>query len=195
MIYYTILYLIEPSISKFDLGASKFRPAARPMKVKADRSQKLISWAADHMLLWHQVWSWSDKSYSKNKGFVDTLLWPQCDLDLWPWNGAINKLTLTEGQLYKRCYIDVRLVEWEKCLTSNDYIQKKNKKTKKQMNHVAQRANSILQKPSPHSGMHWLSIPHSGMHRLREETKKINFWVKICFYVETSPNDVKTSKY
>jgi hypothetical protein len=24
------------------------------------------------------------------------------------------------------------------------------------MNHVAHRANSILQKPSPHSGMHWL---------------------------------------
>ena len=53
--------------------------------VKADRHQKLISWAPDHKLHSHQVWSRSDKSYSKNKGFVNPLKWPQNDLDLWPW--------------------------------------------------------------------------------------------------------------
>jgi hypothetical protein len=76
MMYNTIWYRMVPSFSKFDLGVSKFRPAARPMKVKADRPQKLISWVAAQMLLSHQVWSWSDESYSKNKGFVDNLLLP-----------------------------------------------------------------------------------------------------------------------
>ena len=56
MMYNTIWYRMVPSISKFDLGVSKFRPAARPMKVKADRPQKLISWVAAQMLLSHQVW-------------------------------------------------------------------------------------------------------------------------------------------
>jgi hypothetical protein len=46
----------------------------RPMKVKADRPKKLITLVAAQMLLAHQVWCWSDKSYSKNKGFVDNLL-------------------------------------------------------------------------------------------------------------------------
>jgi hypothetical protein len=63
MRYYTIWYHMVPSISKFDLGVSKFRHAAIPMKVNADQSQKLISWVAAHMLLSHQVWSWSDKRY------------------------------------------------------------------------------------------------------------------------------------
>ena len=92
--YYTIWYRMVSSISKFDLGVSKVRPAARPMKVNADRPQKLISWVAAQMLLSHQDWSWSDKSYSKNKGFVDNLLLPHYDLDLWPWpwNGAINEV-------------------------------------------------------------------------------------------------------
>jgi hypothetical protein len=76
MMYNTIWYSMKPLISKFDLGVSNIRPAARPMKVKADRPQKLISWVAAQMLLSHQVWSWSDKSYSKNKGFVDNLLFP-----------------------------------------------------------------------------------------------------------------------
>jgi hypothetical protein len=76
MMYYTIWYRMVPSISKFDLRVSKFRPAARPMKVKANRPQKLISWVAVHMLLPHQVWSWSDKSYSKNKVSFDNLLLP-----------------------------------------------------------------------------------------------------------------------
>jgi hypothetical protein len=65
IMYYTIWYLMVPSISKFDLGVSKFRPAGRPMKVKADRPQKSIIKVAAHMLLSHQVWSWSDKRYSK----------------------------------------------------------------------------------------------------------------------------------
>jgi hypothetical protein len=82
---YEVLHGMVPSIQNFDLGITKFRPTARPLKVKADWIQKLISWMAGHLLLSHQVWSWSDKSYLKNKGFVDTLLWPQHDLDLWPW--------------------------------------------------------------------------------------------------------------
>jgi hypothetical protein len=133
MMYNTIWYRMVPSISKFDLGVSKFRPAARPLKIKADRPQKLISWVAAHMLLSHQVWSWSDKSYSKNKGFVDNLLLPYYDLDLWPWpwNGAINELAVTEGQLYKRCYMDVRLVVWGNYLnTMITYKKKKNKQNK-----------------------------------------------------------------
>jgi hypothetical protein len=40
---YEVLHDMVPSISKFDLGVSKFRPAARPMKVKADRPQKVVS--------------------------------------------------------------------------------------------------------------------------------------------------------
>ena len=41
------------------------------MKVKADRYQKLISWAPIDFLYIHQVWRWSDKIYSNAKGFVD----------------------------------------------------------------------------------------------------------------------------
>jgi hypothetical protein len=115
MRYNTIWYCMVPLILKFDLGVSKFWPAARPMKVKADRPQKLISWVAAHMLLSHQVWNWSDKSYSKNKGFAADLLLPLYDLDLWPWpwNGAINEVPTIYWQLYKRCYIDVRHIERE----------------------------------------------------------------------------------
>jgi hypothetical protein len=46
MMYNTIWYLMVPSISKFHFGVSKFRSAARPTKVKADRPLKLISWVA-----------------------------------------------------------------------------------------------------------------------------------------------------
>jgi hypothetical protein len=70
-----------PSISNY-LGVNNFWPAARTMKVMVNRSSKLISWVADHMLLSHQVWGWSDNSCSKNKDFVDTLLWPSNGLDL-----------------------------------------------------------------------------------------------------------------
>jgi hypothetical protein len=79
---YEVLHDMAPSISKFDFRVSTFWPAARPMKVKADWPQKLITLVADHMLFTHQVWSWSDNSYWKNKGFVDILLWPNMTLTL-----------------------------------------------------------------------------------------------------------------
>jgi hypothetical protein len=50
-------------------------------------------------------------------------------------------------------------------LVSCSHIRQKLSKIK--MNHVAHRTNSILQNPSPHSGMHWLRSPHSAMHWLR----------------------------
>jgi hypothetical protein len=111
MRYYTIWYRMVPSISKFDLGVGKFRPEAKSMKVKAYWPQILISWLAAHMLLSRQFCSWSDKSFLKNKGFVDNILIPQYDLDLWPWNSAINEVPAFHWQLYKRCYVDVRPVE------------------------------------------------------------------------------------
>ena len=43
MMYNTIWYHMVPSISKFDLGVIKFRPAARPMKVKAERPQHQLA--------------------------------------------------------------------------------------------------------------------------------------------------------
>jgi hypothetical protein len=52
---YEVLHGMVPSIQNFDLGISKFRLAARPMKVKADQLQKLSSWVAGHLLLAHQV--------------------------------------------------------------------------------------------------------------------------------------------
>ena len=70
---------------KNDLQEGQLRPEALTMKVKADRYQKLISWAPIDILYTHQVWRWSDKNYSKNKGFVDFDVWPSGDLDLWPW--------------------------------------------------------------------------------------------------------------
>jgi hypothetical protein len=92
------------------------------MKVKADwppPKKKLINWVADHMLhfvLSHQIWSWSDISYSK-KRFRWHLALTLNNLDLWrwPWNGDINDLIVIDGQLYNRCYIYVRLVERKKC--------------------------------------------------------------------------------
>jgi hypothetical protein len=53
------------------------------MKVIGDRPSKLISRVADQVLLSNQVWSWSNKKYSKNKVFVSIMTWP--DFDLWPW--------------------------------------------------------------------------------------------------------------
>jgi hypothetical protein len=90
MMYYTVWLLMVPSITKFDIGVSKFRPAARSMKVMAHRPQKLFSWVAANMLLSHQVWSWSDKSYSKI-GFC----WQPTSTITWPW-----PLTLT----FKWCH-------------------------------------------------------------------------------------------
>ncbi len=82
---YEVLLDMVSKISKFDLGVKNFRPPALTMKVKADRHQKLISWAPDHELYSHEVWRRSDQNYSKNKGFVDSPDLRQSDLDLWPW--------------------------------------------------------------------------------------------------------------
>jgi hypothetical protein len=130
MIYSTIWYRMVSSILTFDLGVSTFWPAARPMKVKADRLQKLISWLAAQMLLAHPVWNWFDKRYSKNKGFVENPLLPY-DLDLWPWpwNGAINEVPVVQWQLFKRCYIDVRHIEWENAEQKWLHTKKKTKHT------------------------------------------------------------------
>ena len=69
------------------------------MKVKADRHQKLISWAPIDVLYIHKVWSQSDKIYSKIKGFVDFHVWPSGDLDLWPWPLWLS-LTIDRPQVY-----------------------------------------------------------------------------------------------
>jgi hypothetical protein len=58
-----------------------FSTLALSMKVKDNRPSKLISWVADHELLSHQVWIWSDKKYSKNKVFISITTWPNFDLD------------------------------------------------------------------------------------------------------------------
>jgi hypothetical protein len=60
---YEVLHDMILWIPKFDFKVRKFWPAARPMKVKTIRPQKLIRWVADHMLLSHQLWSWSDNSH------------------------------------------------------------------------------------------------------------------------------------
>jgi hypothetical protein len=69
------------------------------------------------------------------------------------------------------------------------------------MNHVAQRANSILQKPSPHSGMHWLRFTiracidsHSCIPAYMDsEGKQVRFVaIGKWFYVIASSNDVIT---
>jgi hypothetical protein len=51
------------------------------MKGTADRPKNLISWVVDHMLLAHQVWSWSNQKYLKNKVFVIISVYPNFDLD------------------------------------------------------------------------------------------------------------------
>jgi hypothetical protein len=55
------------------------------MKVKVDRLLNLISWVVEYILLSYQVWSWSVKKYSKNKVFISIIIWPNFDLDRWPW--------------------------------------------------------------------------------------------------------------
>jgi hypothetical protein len=68
------------------------------------------------------------------------------DLDLQ--NGAINELAVTEGHLYKRCYMGVRLVVWGNYLNTNDYIQKKNKQTNKWT--MSPRGLTVSCKSPPH---------------------------------------------
>jgi hypothetical protein len=88
-----------------------------------------------------------------------------------------------------------------KLLLSKKWLQTKKNK---QMNHVAQRANNILQKPSPHSGMHWLRFPiracidsHPCIWAyMVSGGKQVRFISsKKWFYVIASSNDVIASKF
>jgi hypothetical protein len=125
MRYFTIWYGMVPLISKFDLRVSKFRPAARPMRVIADGLQNFNSWVADHMLLSHQVWSWSDNSYSKIRFFLtpyfDHRMTLTFDLKRWhPWPDRHRWTTIQEMLCRcKSCWV-------RKLLKSNDYLRKKN---------------------------------------------------------------------
>jgi hypothetical protein len=75
--------------SSFDLKiwpcGTPFLTLALTMKVMSDWPSKLFSWVADYMLYSHQVRSSFDQNYSKNKVFVSIMIWPNFDLDLWPW--------------------------------------------------------------------------------------------------------------
>jgi hypothetical protein len=53
---------------------------ALTIKVIRDRPLKLNSWVADQVLS-HQVWSWSNKEYLKNKVFISIITRPNFDLD------------------------------------------------------------------------------------------------------------------
>jgi hypothetical protein len=77
---YEVQYDTVPSISKFDLGVSDFRHATRPMKVKADRPKKIVSWVAD-MCYFHTNLKLIQSKYSKNKVFVSIISWPNFDFD------------------------------------------------------------------------------------------------------------------
>jgi hypothetical protein len=72
-----------------------FSTLALTMKVMVDQPSKLISWVPDHVLLSHQVWSWSNHKYSKNKVFVSFKIWPNFNLDLWPWPLSFGMMLLT----------------------------------------------------------------------------------------------------
>jgi hypothetical protein len=132
MRYNTIWYCIVLAILKFDLGVSKFRPAARPMKVIADRPQKIISWVAAHMLLSHQVWSWSDKSYSKIRVSLTTYFYHymtltfDLDLEMVP---SISWLSLMDNYTRDVIWVQGLLCEetiWTQMIT---YKKKQKKKT------------------------------------------------------------------
>jgi hypothetical protein len=84
-------------------------------------------------------------------------------------------LAVIEGQLYKRCYIDVRLVELENSLNNNDYIPKKNKNKKKKQNKKQKtkkktnektKQNKHPNEPCRPEGQQYLAkaLPHSGTH-------------------------------
>ena len=64
--YYTIWFLRYVYLT---LG-SKFFTSGELQDVKFDRHQKLISWALVYKLHVDQVLTWSDKNYSKIKGFA-----------------------------------------------------------------------------------------------------------------------------
>jgi hypothetical protein len=95
---------------------------ALTMKVKGDWPPELISWVADHMQLSHQVWSWSDNRYSKNKGLLTTCF----DYKM--------VLTFKWRHQWRDCYWWIIIQEmlyrckafWARnMLNKNDYIQKK----------------------------------------------------------------------
>jgi hypothetical protein len=123
MRYYTILYRMVPSMSKFDLGVSKFRPAARPMKVTADRPQILTSSVAAHMLLSHQVWSWSDKATKKITVSLTTYLYFYhnmtftFDIDLkWCHKWSSSHLVTTIQEMLYRCEAYWTRKRWAKMI-------------------------------------------------------------------------------
>jgi hypothetical protein len=64
MRYYTIWFHCFQNLT---LGWTIFT-LGLTIKVKADWSPNLISWVADHMLLSHQIWSWSDVEVDLIKG-------------------------------------------------------------------------------------------------------------------------------
>jgi hypothetical protein len=80
--YYTICFLQFQNLTSGTL----FLTLKLTMKVIRDRPTKLISWVADYVLLSHQVWSWSNKKYSKNKVFISIMTWPKFDLDHDPYH-------------------------------------------------------------------------------------------------------------
>ena len=99
-VQFEVLHDMVPKTWKFDLGVKYVWPEALTMKVKANRHQKLISWAPDHELYSPEAWRRSDQNYSKNKGFVDSPdLW-QSDLDLWPWPSKFCALKGTSIDLW-----------------------------------------------------------------------------------------------
>ena len=104
--------------------------ASYTMKVKADRHQKLISWAPYYILHFHQVWRLSKRKYSKNKGFV-----------IWPWSRvqpSRSKSIIVKNQWAKRFtafYIltkfdDDRTKTTRKIRYSSSDDKQKNKKQK-----------------------------------------------------------------
>ena len=104
------------------------------MKVKADRHQKLISWAPNHILYSCEVWRRSDQIYPKKDGFVDLHDLPQSDLDLWPWpskfcvlKGTRIGLWHTKLQDFASIAVLYRVI---KACKIDDYKQTKKQKNK-----------------------------------------------------------------
>jgi hypothetical protein len=124
MRYDTIWYRIVQSISKFDLGVSNFRPAARLIKVTTDQSQKLTSRLADHMLLSHQVSSWSDNSYSKIRVWLTPYIDHNMTLALkWCHHWVDSHWGTTIQEMLYRCK-----VYWMRKLSEQQWLHTKTNK-------------------------------------------------------------------
>jgi hypothetical protein len=65
---------------------------------------------AEHALLSHQVWSWSDQEYLKNKVFVSFMTWLNFDLDLWPWPFYLVWWLLNPWYLYM---LTMMILRWK----------------------------------------------------------------------------------